>query len=87
MTTDTIMLTIALLFFSFMTLYNLKIAIREKKDYVPAIVGFLFTLIVALVLFQQMFYAIMGMAIITVISTVYLIKRLLEYIKNKKRNI
>ena len=85
---NTIIYIIAILFFAFMTLYNLKIAIREKKDYMPAIVGFLFTLTAVLILFEQIFYGLMCIAIIAVISTIWLLKLLWKYLKDKnKKNL
>ena len=83
---NTIIYAIAILFFAFMTLYNLKIAIREKKDYVPAIVGFLFTLMAALVFFEQMFYGLMLLTVIGVISTIWLLKLIWKYLKDRNKN-
>ncbi|NOQ56104.1 MAG: hypothetical protein GQ477_04860 [Nanohaloarchaea archaeon] len=84
--TNTIILIIGIIFFAFMTLYNLKIAIKEKKDYVPAIVGFLFTLMVVLFFFEQIFYGLMCVAIIATISTIYLLKLLWKYLKDRNKN-
>ena len=78
MTTETIMFTIGIIFFSFMTLYNLKIAIKERKDYAPTIISFLFTATVILIFFEQMFYGLMLFAIIAVVSLVWLIKTILK---------
>ena len=84
--TNTTIFVIGIIFFGFMTLYNLKIAIREKKDYVPAIVGFLFTLMATLVFFEQMFYGLMLLTIVGVISTIWILKLIWKYLKNKNKN-
>ncbi|NOR48184.1 MAG: hypothetical protein GQ533_09110 [Methanosarcinaceae archaeon] len=71
-------LLFGILFFAFMTLYNLKIAIKQKKDFIPAIIGFLFTLMVLLVYFKQIFYGLMCITVIAVISIIYLVKVMLK---------
>jgi|GEM_PF-3633157 len=83
---NTISYIIAILFFAFMTLYNLKIAIKEKKDYIPAVVGFLFTLMAALILFEQMFYGLMLLTVIGVISTIWLLKLIWKNLKDRSKN-
>ncbi|NOR85871.1 hypothetical protein GQ473_07190 [archaeon] len=83
--TNTIIYAVAILFFAFMALYNLKIAIKEKKDYVPAIVGFLFTLMVVLFFFEQMFYGLMLLTLVGIISTIWLLKLLWKYLKDRNK--
>lgn len=83
---NTISYIIAILFFAFMALYNLKIVIKEKKDYIPAVVGFLFTLTVALVLFEQMFYGLILLAIVGVISTIWILKLIWKNLKDRSKN-
>ena len=80
-----IYITIGIIFFAFMTLYNLKIAIKEKKDYMPAVVGFLFTLMSVLALFEQVFYALMLITLIGVMSIIWLLKLLWKYLKDRNK--
>ena len=78
MTTDTIMFIVALLFLSFMALFNLRIAIKEKKGYMPAVVCFLFVITVILIFFEQIFYGLTLFAVIVIISVMGLIKTALK---------
>jgi len=82
---NTIIHAIAILFFAFMTLYNLKIAIKEKK-YIPAVVSFLFTLMATLILFEQMFYGLMLLTVIGVISTIWILKLIWKNLKDRSKN-
>lgn len=71
-------LLFGILFFAFMTVYNLIISIKRKESIASAIVCFLMTLMVLLIFLNQIFYGLLCFVATTIIATIYLVKVMLK---------